>query len=228
VPWNAGHVAERFSLLTLITLGEVIAATTAAVAALVEEQDWSAAAVVIASSGLVLAAALWWAYFLIPARTVLERWPERTFAWRYAHLPMFGAIAAVGAGLRVTTIAVENHELSLVSIATALVVPVAAVLLMIFLTWSILVRSYDWSHVPLFVLSLIPLGAALGVGIAAGSDPLDPAAGAGLTSLVAVIGLVALSAIIEVIGHERVGFRHTVQALERQQPTVAEAEAGQR
>ena len=33
-PWNAGHIAERFSLLTLITLGEVVAATTAAVGAL--------------------------------------------------------------------------------------------------------------------------------------------------------------------------------------------------
>ena len=32
-PWNAGHIAERFGLLTLITLGEVVAATTAAVAA---------------------------------------------------------------------------------------------------------------------------------------------------------------------------------------------------
>jgi low temperature requirement protein LtrA len=62
----------------------------------------------IASSGLVLAAALWWAYFLIPSRTVLEKWPERTWAWRYAHLPIFGAIAAVGAGLRVTAAAVEH------------------------------------------------------------------------------------------------------------------------
>ena len=30
-PWNAGHIAERFGLLTLITLGEVIAGTVAAV-----------------------------------------------------------------------------------------------------------------------------------------------------------------------------------------------------
>jgi low temperature requirement protein LtrA len=63
-----GHIAERFRLLTIITLGEVVAATTSAVGALVEAQGWSVAAVVIASSGLVLAASLWWAYFLIPAR----------------------------------------------------------------------------------------------------------------------------------------------------------------
>jgi low temperature requirement protein LtrA len=86
--WNAAHVAERFNLLTLITIGEVVAATTAAVGALVGEQGWTAGAVVVVASGLALAAALWWAYFLIPARPVLARFPERTMAWRYAHLPM--------------------------------------------------------------------------------------------------------------------------------------------
>ena len=62
-PWNAGHVAERFSLLTLIVLGEVIAATTSAVTALTGEDGWSPAAVAITASGLVLATAFWWAYF---------------------------------------------------------------------------------------------------------------------------------------------------------------------
>src|SRR5262249_13066738 len=100
-PWNAGHIPERFSLLTIIPLGEVVAAPTAAVAALTQAQGWSIAAVVIISAGLILAAGFWWAYFLIPSRTILEKWPERTFAWRYAHLPMFGAVAAVGGGLRV-------------------------------------------------------------------------------------------------------------------------------
>ena len=153
-PWNAGHIAERFSLLTLITLGEVIAATTAAVAALVQEQGWSGGAVVVVASGLVLAAALWWAYFLIPSRPVLERWPDRIYAWRYAHLPMFGSIAAVGAGLRVSAAAVEEGELSLLRIALGLAVPVACVIVTIFVTWSVLMHAYDLSHVPLFVLSL--------------------------------------------------------------------------
>lgn len=75
-PWNAGHIAERFSLLTLIVLGEVIAATVSAVSALTAEDGWSAAAVVITASGIVLAAAFWWAYFLVPSRPILERWPS--------------------------------------------------------------------------------------------------------------------------------------------------------
>jgi low temperature requirement protein LtrA len=216
VPWNAGHIAERFSLLTIITLGEVVAATTTAVAALTQAQGWSIAAVVIISAGLILAVGFWWAYFLIPSRTILEKWPERTFAWRYAHLPMFGAIAAVGAGLRVTAAAVEDDNLSVAQIAAALAVPVAAVVLMIFVTWSVLMRSHDWSHVPLFVVSLVPLAAAVVVGVLAGGKRSGPIGSTHLTALVAVIALVGLSPILEVVGHELIGYRHTIRVVERE------------
>ncbi|GMA87245.1 hypothetical protein GCM10025868_24950 [Angustibacter aerolatus] len=213
-PWNAGHVAERFNLLTLITLGEVVAATTRAVGALVGEQGWSPSAVLLAASGLVLAAALWWAYFLIPSRAVLERWPDRTMAWRTAHLPLFGAIAAVGAGLRVAATAVEEERLSLLQIALALAVPVAVVLVTVFVTWSVLMRSHDLTHVPLFVLSVLPVAAAVVVGAAHGRDDLVEAAGApGFGALVTVVALVTLGAVIEVVGHEAVGLRHTLRAV---------------
>ena len=208
-PWNAGHVAERFSLLTLITLGEVVASTTMAVGALVEEQGWSVAAGVIAAAGIVLTAGLWWAYFLIPSRTLLSRWPHRVWAWRYAHLPIFGAIAAVGAGLHVAALAVEHGEGSALLIALSTGIPVAAVILMVYLTWSILVRSYDWVHLPMLVLCLLPLGAAVVVAATAGAS-------GHLTVgvLVWVVSLITASAVLEVIVHERVGYRHTIAALE--------------
>jgi len=216
LPWNAGHLAERFSLLTLITLGEVVAATVAAVGALTGEQGWTSAAVVIVSSGLVLAAALWWAYFLVPSRVLLEAWPDRIFAWRYTHLPMFGALAAVGAGLRVASEAVEQGEISLLQVALALAVPVFAVVVMIYLLWSILTRSYDLSHVPLLVGCVLPLAAAVVVALVAGADgPLDLEEHSDLAALVAVIALVALSSVVEVVGHEIVGYRHTLRALEQ-------------
>jgi len=214
-PWNAGHLAERFSLLTLITIGEVIAATTSAVGALVGVRGWSVAAVVIIASGIVLAAALWWAYFLIPSRAILEHRPDRTFAWRYAHLPIFGAIAAVGAGLRVAATGVEEENLSIVKIALALAIPVGVLVLLIFATWSVLMRSYDLTHLPLLALTLIPLVAAIVVPVVRGAtEPIDPGDAADLTTLVAAIALVAGSALVEVVGHEMVGFRHTVRALD--------------
>ena len=160
-PWNAGHVAERFTLLTIICIGEVIAATTAAVGSLTAEEGWSVGAVTVITAGLVLAAALWWAYFLIPSRTILQRWPSRIFAWRYAHLPMFGSTAAVGAGLHIAAEAVEDHETTVLVVALALAIPVAAVIVTVFLTWSVLMKTYDLTHVPLFVASLVPLVAAV-------------------------------------------------------------------
>lgn len=212
-PWSAGHIGERFGLLTLITIGEVIAATTATVSALVGEQGWTPAAVVVVAAGVILAAAFWWTYYLVPSGLLLSRWPERVYAWRYVHLPLFGAIAAVGAGLRVLASSIESHPLTLLQLTLVLVIPVAAVLFIIFLTWSALLRSYDFTHVPLFAAAIAPLVAAVVVVAGGGDAPFDPEASDSLTRLIWVVGLVALSAIVEVVGHEMVGFRHTVRAM---------------
>jgi low temperature requirement protein LtrA len=218
LPWNAGHIAERFNLLTLITIGEVVAATTAAVDAVVREQGWTAAAVLVIASGLALAAAMWWAYFLIPSRSVLSRLPERTMLWRYAHLPIFGAIAAVGAGLRVTAAAAQERSASLLEIALCLAVPLACVLVTIFLTWSALTGSHDLTHIPLFVATLVPLSAAVAFAASASSGPIDLRHGPTVSRLVVVLALIAAGAVIEVVGHELVGYRHTVQALRNDAP----------
>lgn len=212
-PWNAGHIAERFALLTLITIGEVIAGTTAAVGALTQEQGWTTEAVLLAASGLIIAASVWWSYFLVPSRLVLERRPERTFAWRYAHLALFGSIAAIGAGLHLTTIAVEHGGVSLLGIALALAVPLATTVALIFLVWSVLMRSFDATHLPLLALTLAPLAAAVIVGaLVRPGEAVDFEAPGSLTALSVVVGLVALGALIEVVGHERVGYRHTLRA----------------
>ncbi len=215
-PWNAAHIAERFGLLTIIALGEVVAATVAAVGVLVSEQGWSVSAVLIAASGLIMAAGFWWAYYLIPSRTILTRWPERTFAWRYAHLALFGAIAAVGAGLRVAADGVELQELTLLQIALALAVPVGCVVALVFLTWSVLLRSYDFTLVPLYVCTLIPLAAAIVVAVVTDpSAPIDLEDDADVAALVTVIALVSLACVVEVVGHELIGYSRTLRAVER-------------
>lgn len=212
-PWNAGHIAERFALLTLITIGEVIAGTIAAVGALTQAKGWSPEAVLVASSGLLIAAAVWWTYFLVPSRLVLEERPHRTFAWRYAHLPLFGSIAAIGAGLHLTTLAVQHGGVSLLGIALALAVPLALTIALIFFIWSVLLRSFDLTHLPLLLLTLAPLAAAIVVGALVHPDrSIDLSRPGDLTALSIVIGLVALGAIVEVIGHELVGFRHSIRA----------------
>jgi hypothetical protein len=102
----------------------------------------------------------------------------------------------------VTASAVEHHSLSVFQIALALAIPTGVMILMIFVTWSVLMRSVDWAHVPLFLLSVAPLVAAVGVAHLTGS-------------LVAVIGLVTLSPVVQVVSHELVGYRHTIRVIER-------------
>jgi hypothetical protein len=84
---------------------------------------------------------------------------------------------------------------------------------MIFVTWSVLMRSHDWSHVPLFAASLVPLAAAIVVGMLTGGGPVGSTH---LAALVAVIALVGLSPVLEVVGHELIGYRHTVRVVERE------------
>jgi len=221
-PWNAGHLAERFALLTIITIGEVIAGTTAAVGALTQEVGWSVEAVLVASSGLLTAAAVWWTYFLVPSRLVLELRPERVFAWRYVHLALLASITAIGAGLHLTTIAVEHGGITLLGISLALAVPLGLTVALIFLTWSVLMRSYDGSHLPILLVTLTPLAIAVVIGaIIEPGQPLDLESRGALTALSTVVGLVALAAVVEVVGHELVGFRHTL-AVWRKDPAPEE------
>jgi hypothetical protein len=86
----------------------------------------------------------------------------------------------------------------------------------IFLIWSVLLHSFDLTHLPLLVVTLAPLALAVVVGaLTMPGEAFDLEEPGATTALCAVVGLVALGAIIEVVGHEVVGFRHTLDAWER-------------
>jgi hypothetical protein len=90
-------------------------------------------------------------------------------------------------------------------------------ILMIFLLWSVLMRSFDAVHLPLFALSIAPLGAAVIVGWSVGrSSALQLDRPGDVEGLVAVIVLVALCPVVEVIAHEFVGYGHTLRVAKRQ------------
>lgn len=101
--WHAGHIAERYSLFTIIVLGEVILASLTAVQSAAGGHGLSAPIVLIALGGLLLVFALWWIYFtgseggLTSLRTALV-WgtgttassrplPRSALAWRQHWMP---------------------------------------------------------------------------------------------------------------------------------------------
>ena len=99
-PWHPGHMVERYGLMTIIVLGEVLLATSGAIAAALDEHGltpWLAATVL---GGLLVVFCLWWFYFKHSYEERLaEEETESPFLWGYGHYVIYASVAAVGAGL---------------------------------------------------------------------------------------------------------------------------------
>ena len=168
--WHAEHIAERYGLLTLIVLGEVILGVTIAIAGAFEA-GFSLSLLALAVGGLLLVFGLWWTYFLGGDHAGLGSL-RVALTWGYGHYFVFGAIAALGAGLEVAVDA-EQHvaHIGPVGAAISVAVPVAVVLVVLSslraLVWSRETRN----PVLIAVLVVLLLGCAVlagvvGVGIA--------------------------------------------------------------
>ena len=202
-PWHPHHIAERYGLLTIIALGEVILGTVTSVSALVERQEWSSEAILVVVAGVGLTLGIWWVYFMLPAGVLLERHRERGFVWGYAHIVVFGSITAMGAGLHVVAYVIEGEtEVGVLGAILSVAIPVALFIVAGLLIYAYLFRENDPFHVLLFVGSLAVL--ALAVVLAA--------LGASIGVCLVVL---TLAPAVTVVGFETVGNRHQSAALER-------------
>ena len=89
-PWHAHHISERYSLLTIIALGEGVVGTVASLSAVVGSQGWSVDAVLVAVAGTGLTFGMWWVYFVVPQSQLLNARRELSFRFGYLHLVVFG------------------------------------------------------------------------------------------------------------------------------------------
>ncbi|MCX6396072.1 MAG: low temperature requirement protein A [Propionibacteriales bacterium] len=127
-PWHVEHIVERFSLFTIIVLGEVILATTQAISATLDGHGLSADLGMVIAGGLLLVLALWWIYF---KRPLIDCIHERNgFLFGYAHYFLLGSVAAVGAVLAASVDLAqhESHGLGYRAAALALAVAVSVYL----------------------------------------------------------------------------------------------------
>ncbi|UFU07322.1 low temperature requirement protein A [Ruania halotolerans] len=202
-PWHPHHVAERYGLLVIITLGEIILGTITAISAVVDAQGWTVEAALVAVAGTALAFALWWVYFTMPSGEMLARHRERGFAWGYLHIILYGSLAAVGAGMHVGAYVIEHeaHVSATFAVLTT-AVPVVVFLLTLFVVYSLLMHAVDRLHTVLFVGALVALAGAVW------------AVSMGLSFGTALL-LVALSPVIVIIGYETVGHRHQAELIAR-------------
>ena len=168
--WHPHHIAERYSLFTIILLGESVFAGTTAVVAVVEESA-GLALVAVSASSLVIVAALWWLYFAVPAGAGLEARRRWSYVWGYGHYVPFAALAALGGGLEVAVAASVGHagELGVRAAVAAVAVPVAVVIVMV---EALRVPAGSARFRPTTVVALLALGVVVvgagQVGLAAG------------------------------------------------------------
>ena len=206
-PWHPHHIAERYGLLVIITLGEVILGTATTISAIVQESDWTVDAAIVGVAGTALAFALWWVYFMLPSGELLQRFRGRGFVWGYGHIVVFGSLVAVGAGLDVAAMATEGEaHIDSLTVALAVVVPVFVLLVTFLVLYAILIGTFDPLHLLLFgaALAILVVSAA----VAAAGAPLS-----------VWLSLVVLAPVVIIVGYETIGYGH-------QQTRLAEIRQG--
>ena len=202
-PWHPHHIAERYGLLAIITFGEVVLGTTTAIEAVVAEQGWSAEAAAIALAGISLAVGLWWCYFTVPYGEALRESNARSMLFGFAHILLYAAIAAAGAGLHAAAYLLEDHsQLDTAQTVLTIAVPVAMFVVVLLVLFHVLFPGRDPLHYWLLAGTLVVLVAAW----------LLATGGASMTVALAVL---MLAPWVTVLGYELRGHRHVTEVVDR-------------
>lgn len=201
-PWHPHHIAERYSLLVIITLGETVIGTIAAAQDLVEHSGWSWDTIIVVTAGVAMTFALWWTYFLVPSAPILARHRDRAFVWGYGHAFIFLSIAAVGAGLHLIGYVYDEHyHLATSTVITCIAVAVLAYNVSLFAVDTWLVRETNRNLVVQVPAIALPI---LAIVVAFAGAPLW-----------ACLLLILASPVIVVISYETGGWRGIQAQLER-------------
>src|SRR5215207_9470167 len=200
-PWHPHHIAERYGLLVIIALGEGLLGTTAALGALIDVTGWTFDAALLGLAGTALTFGMWWIYFVIPSGQLLHAYRQRSFGWGYGHIPLFGAVVAVGAGLHAAAYHLEHASgLSATATLLTIAIPLSAYYVGIFALYAALTRTLDPLHYWIFAATAVNVAAAIGLS----------ATGVALPVTVLVL---ALSPWLTVIAYEIAGHRHNAEVL---------------
>ena len=139
----------------------------------------------------------------MPWGEVLVRHRERGFSFGYGHLVIFGALAAMGAGLHVVAFTLEDEaKIGATGAVLSVAIPFAVYVAMFYALYSVLMRAFDPFHVGLVAATTALL--VLSVVLAAAG-----------VSVAACLVVLALAPAVTVVGYEVLGHRHMADVLER-------------
>ncbi|HET9021027.1 MAG TPA: low temperature requirement protein A [Ornithinibacter sp.] len=182
-PFHPHHIAERYGLLTIIVLGEVILSSVQAIQGAMADTTeaatvsgghsapyaaepaagtgltWAMAPLI--AGGLLIVFALWWSYFSRDHVTIVEN-PRSVWLFGYGHLPIFASVAAVGAALAAAVDVIQGDaDAGPRPIALALAVAISVVSLTLGGLHALGPLETVRTMVPGVVVSVLCLGTAL-------------------------------------------------------------------
>ena len=160
-PWHPHHIAERYFLLTIIALGEVLVGTVTTLSSDVEANGWSFGTALCGFGGVAITFGLWWAYGLLPSGEILASRTDNSYLWGYLHIVLFGSVAATGAGLHVAAYYLAGEASIPEWLAVlAVAVPVAVFLITIMVIYNVLLPA-DVPHILRTLAVMVLLGVAV-------------------------------------------------------------------
>lgn len=152
-PWHKHHIIERYGLLNIIVLGEVLLSISFMFRELFEG-DMTLDTLITALSALTIVFCLWWLYFIESAHLKSSK-AAHQFMWGYAHVLLFAAAAMLGAGFAAYLDVINGH--SQASLQTLMLYINLSISLYLFTLWLIRDRyeSNKMTRALLLIASLI-------------------------------------------------------------------------
>lgn len=106
-PFHRHHIIERYGLLMIISLGEVVLSVAHGFGSLFAEHPEPAGAIVSVAA-LVIVFSLWWVYFCEAEHLTSTRL-SAAIVWGYGHVLIFMATAATGAAIAASIDVATHH-----------------------------------------------------------------------------------------------------------------------
>lgn len=107
-PWHRHHIMERYGLLTIIVLGEILLSVSMGFGMLFGGEP-ALGPVLSSVSAIVIVFSLWWLYFDKEEHLTGTHY-ARAFTWGYGHVFFFAAAAALGAGIAAELDLAAHHS----------------------------------------------------------------------------------------------------------------------
>ena len=153
-PWHREHIIERYGLMMIITLGEILLYSVEAVRVMIQgHADPRVGG--LAVCGILITFCLWSLYFS-GREHLAESGVRQVFSWSYGHFLIFTAVAGTGTGLGVSldVLLGEAEHASATTATAAISVPTAVALLGL---WAVRARMGLFSNEALISLALAGL-----------------------------------------------------------------------